>query len=121
VTILIVEDNALLAKHLARLFAARGLTTSVAQTLAAAADFLLYKAFDGICLDLQLPDGLGMDLLRSIKQGPHRNVPVVIITGSGNDADRQTAEKLGAAGFLTKPFPLADLAKLLENAMERAA
>ncbi|WP_151705268.1 response regulator [Nitrincola alkalilacustris] len=67
-----------------------------------------------ILLDLKLPKVDGLDVLREIKSHPSLcGVPVVVLTSSGEDRDIQTAYKLGANSYITKPV---DFAKFIEVA-----
>ena len=58
-----------------------------------------------ILLDINLPDISGIDLLTRIKQDDRfRRIPVVILTGSNEDADIQRSYDLGASTYLVKPI-----------------
>ena len=58
-----------------------------------------------ILLDINLPDISGIDLLTRIKQDERfRRIPVVILTGSNEDADIQRSYDLGASTYLVKPI-----------------
>ncbi len=59
---------------------------------------------DVILLDLNLPKVNGLDVLRAVKEDVGlKSIPVVVLTTSSNDHDRDTAYDLGANSFLTKP------------------
>jgi PAS domain S-box-containing protein len=102
--ILLLEDNETDA-DLTR----KGLTGSipncyieVAQTLKQASKILENStAFDIALLDMKLPDGTGMDLLIEIRQSGIR-MPVVILTGSGNEEVATAAMKAGADDYIVK-------------------
>jgi two-component system catabolic regulation response regulator CreB len=92
----------LLRPHLEQL----GYRVSLARTLAdARAVFATPSAaVDGLLLDLHLPDGSGLDLLRELRAAPeHRTLPVLVLTGDGDDRVLSTVRGLDAA-LLTKPF-----------------
>ncbi len=60
--------------------------------------------FDAMLLDLHLPDGSGLDLLRELRAtAATRSFPVIVLTAEGEDRILSEAEGLGA-GLLTKPF-----------------
>ena len=62
-----------------------------------------------ILLDVRLPDGSGMELLREIRQDPVlRVVPVIVLTSSDQAPDVQTAYQLGANSYLVKPISFED-------------
>jgi CheY-like chemotaxis protein len=55
-------------------------------------------------LDVSMPGMDGITLLSHIRQdNKFENLPIIILTGSGDDDERQRAEQLGIQGFLTKP------------------
>lgn len=61
-------------------------------------------------LDVNLAGLTGIDVLRSLKASPWARVPVVVLSGSADDADVQRCYDLGAAGYLTKPMGADELA-----------
>lgn len=62
-------------------------------------------AFDLLIIDVAMPDMDGFEAVRLIKQKPgYSELPVIILTGSGDTKIRVAAEQLGVAAFLTKPF-----------------
>ena len=104
--LLVVDDEPhiglLLRPHLERL----GYQVSLARTLAEARGALGYRAvrLDAMLLDLHLPDGSGLDLLRELRAAATtRAFPVIVLTAEGEDRILGEAEELGA-GLLTKPF-----------------
>jgi len=66
---------------------------------------------DVVLLDLRLPDGDGMDVLKTLK-GRHPEIAVIIITGYGQVQSAVEAMKTGAADYLEKPFEHLDKLKL---------
>lgn len=104
--LLVVDDEPhiglLLRPHLERL----GYVVSLARTLADARRALQGGApgLDAMLLDLHLPDGSGLDLLRELRAAAAtRAFPVIVLTAEGEDRILGEAEGLGA-GLLTKPF-----------------
>jgi two-component system, OmpR family, catabolic regulation response regulator CreB len=104
--LLVVDDEPhiglLLRPHLERL----GYQVSLARTLAEARGALGDRAvrLDAMLLDLHLPDGSGLDLLRELRAAATtRAFPVIVLTAEGEDRILGEAEELGA-GLLTKPF-----------------
>ncbi len=104
--LLVVDDEPhiglLLRPHLEQL----GYRVSLARTLAAARGVLANRSTppDALLLDLHLPDGSGLDLLREIRGAPTtRALPVVVLTAEGEDRVLGEARRLGAE-LLTKPF-----------------
>jgi DNA-binding response OmpR family regulator len=63
------------------------------------------QTIDVILLDIMMPHLSGLDVLDQLRQLPHRHsTPVIMLTGKGQDTDREQAARLGATDFLTKPF-----------------
>jgi CheY-like chemotaxis protein len=71
---------------------------------------------DLLLTDLMMPERTGLEVLEELAEMHHRReLPVVVLTAKGEDADRERALRLGAADFLTKPFsPKKLLARVLE-------
>jgi len=82
-----------------------GYRVSLARTLDEARHALrATPATDGLLLDLHLPDGSGLDLLRELRtQGGTQRLPVLVLTAEGEDRILREARRLGAA-LVTKPF-----------------
>ena len=104
--LLVVDDEPhiglLLRPHLERL----GYVVTLARTLAEARRALQGGdgPFDAMLLDLHLPDGSGLELLRELRSAAAtRAFPVIVLTAEGEDRILGEAEGLGA-GLLTKPF-----------------
>lgn len=92
----------LLRPHLEEL----GYRVSVARTIANARAVLAAPAagVDLMLLDLHLPDGSGLDFLRHLRStGEHRTLPVLVLTGEGEDNILSAVRELHAT-VLTKPF-----------------
>lgn len=63
------------------------------------------EAYDLVLLDIMMPHANGLDVLRQVRDLPHRTgTPVIMLTAKGQDADRERAAEYGATDFLTKPF-----------------
>ena len=104
--LLVVDDEPhiglLLRPHLEH----HGYRVSLARTLADARRSLSGRDGppDGLLLDLHLPDGSGLDLLRDLRQqGGTAQLPVLVITAEGEERILREARRLGAA-LVTKPF-----------------
>lgn len=69
---------------------------------------------DYIFLDLNMPRMNGKECLKELKKNERlQNIPVIIYTTSSSKADMEDTLKLGAAGFITKPFSLKELTDTL--------
>lgn len=102
--LLVVDDEPHIGVLLRLQFEQRGYRLSLARTLAEARQALAADAPDGLLLDLHLPDGSGLDLLGELRRGPRtRTLPVLVLTGEGDERVLRETDALGAT-VLTKPF-----------------
>ncbi|HXG97771.1 MAG TPA: response regulator [Gemmatimonadales bacterium] len=103
--LLVVDDEPHIGLVLRPFLEQLGYRVSVARTLEEARTALRASPpTDGLLLDLHLPDGSGLDLLRDLrKQGSTASLPVVVLTAEGEDRVLREARRLGAA-LVTKPF-----------------
>ena len=105
--ILIVEDEAVLRKHLARLLVREGYEVATAASCAEALDQLGRGSFEAMLLDLMLPDGDGLDLLAGIgAQRPRRTIVMTACSAPERDV---RARQLDVCRVLRKPLDLLQL------------
>lgn len=115
--ILLIEDNAGSRFGFVRYFTNEGYSVSAAATLAAANSSLEQHDFDAVVLDINLPDGNGIDFIPTIRsQTP--GIPIIVITGAGDAQLSVKALQNGADNFFTKPFDNAILMGVLRNLLE---
>lgn len=116
--LLIVEDNVELAGLLAKGLRAAGYEADVLSTVDDASAALRTTFYAALILDLSLPDGDGLALLREIR---HRDIPmpVLILTARGGLQDRVHGLRSGADDYLVKPFALEELIARLEAQLRR--
>jgi two-component system catabolic regulation response regulator CreB len=98
--ILIIEDEAGIAESLAYLLRLESFTVRHARRLAEGRE--LVAAADLIVLDLTLPDGSGLELLRQLRTTAR--TPVIILTSRDAEVDRVVGLELGADDYVVKPF-----------------
>jgi DNA-binding NtrC family response regulator len=119
--VLIVEDERGIREGLASAVEGLGHTALAAAGLGEARELLAREPVDAILLDIRLKDGSGLDLLRELRAGAHREIPVIVATAYG-DSDRTIeAMRDGAFDYLTKPFDLPVLLATLERAVKQRA
>lgn len=106
-TVLLVEDEPLLRRQLAAYLERHGAEVTLAPNLAAARSVLTGQPFEFALLDVHLPDGSGLDLLR--ERAFSANTGVVVMTAEGGVSGAVEAMKLGALNYLTKPFEPGEL------------
>lgn len=106
--ILLVEDDIPLAKGLKRSLHNESYAINWVEQGKEALTALLADDFDGVILDLGLPDIDGLQVLRSIKE-KHKNLPVLILTARDGVENKVKGLDLGAEDYLAKPFDIAEL------------
>ncbi len=109
--ILIVEDDLILLKHLARLFMREGYVVSTAATRAVALEQLSADTFDILLLDMKLPDGNGLDLLAEL--GPRCPPYSLLMTAFSTDESESHAQQLNVRHLLRKPVDLLELLNIV--------
>jgi DNA-binding response OmpR family regulator len=117
--LLIIEDNKQLAELLVKGLRAAGYDTDVLATAAEAHAALLTVSYAGLILDLGLPDGDGLAVLRELR---HRKdpLPVLVLTARGGLEDRVAGLRSGADDYLVKPFAFEELVARLEAQLRRS-
>lgn len=106
--ILLIEDNARLSELVANALTLDGFAVDVALTLREATELLELAAYDLILLDLSLPDGDGLSIIKSLSVRKS-TVPILVMTARGGLDDRLTGLNLGADDYLVKPFATEEL------------
>ena len=101
-TVLILEDEPLWRRHLVATLEKMGAEVTAVDSLARARLVLSEDTFDYALIDVNLPDGLGTDLLHQRIFGAHTNV--IVMTSEGGVSGAVEALRLGASDYLQKPF-----------------
>lgn len=114
--VLIVDDELLFAKAVARRLTRSGYVCEHAATLAAARTAREGFEPDLILLDLRLPDGSGLDFLRELREAS--KVPVIVMTAYGEVEDAVQAMKCAASDYLKKPLDLDELLLNVEKVLQ---
>lgn len=116
--LLVVEDNKQLSQLLAKGLQTAGYEADVLATAAEARTALMTTSYAALVLDLGLPDGDGLAILRELR---HRkdSIPVLVLTARGGLHDRVNGLRSGADDYLVKPFALEELVARLEAQLRR--
>jgi two-component system alkaline phosphatase synthesis response regulator PhoP len=118
-SILVVEDEASIATFVAAYLRNAGYTV---KTAASAQSALIELAGDSpalIVLDLNLPDGDGVELCRRIRKTS--DVPILMLTARDEDIDKIIGLEVGADDYMTKPFNPRELVARVKSVLRRAA
>ena len=117
--LLVVDDESIIRHSFRRVFASSEVEVVTAETLAEARLVFDREKPDVIVLDLQLPDGIGLDFFEYVRgEDPKR--PVIFLTAHGTADTAIEAMKRGAFDYLLKPIDLGRMSQLLEQAFESA-
>lgn len=116
--ILIIEDEIELQKVVQQALEKEKFLVESANNFKSALDKIISFDYDCILLDINLPDGNGMDLLREIKK-LHKQDAVIIVSAKDSVDDKVLGLNLGADDYLAKPFHLAELHARINSIMRR--
>jgi DNA-binding response OmpR family regulator len=106
--LLIVEDETGLRDSIRDYFAEEGTVCEFAADHRQALEKISLYRYDCIILDITLPDGSGLNIVRALKEGRHRD-GILIVSAKNSLDDRLTGLDIGADDYLTKPFHLSEL------------
>jgi two-component system, OmpR family, phosphate regulon response regulator PhoB len=121
-SILIVEDESALVELLRYNLEAAGYAVRSAMTGSTAEEALTEERFDLVVLDWMLPEISGIELCRRIRQRPEtRNLPVLMLTARGEEADRIRGLSTGADDYVVKPFSINEVLARVKALLRRAA
>jgi len=118
--ILVVEDEDSIASFVLKGLTAEGHTVERAETAAEGAALGMTYDFDLVLLDLMLPDGNGMDVLKRIRT-EKPDLPVIVVSALGEVDDKVNLLDAGADDYLVKPFAFAELAARVRAAGRQGA
>ncbi len=118
--ILVVEDEDAIASFVVKGLSAEGHTVERAETAAEGSALGMTYDFDLVLLDLMLPDGSGMDVLKRIRT-EKPDLPVIVVSALGEIDDKVNLLDAGADDYLVKPFAFAELAARVRAAGRQGA
>ncbi|HET8694945.1 MAG TPA: ATP-binding protein, partial [Aquabacterium sp.] len=121
--VLYVEDNPINSEIMAAILAFRPqIDISYAATLAEAKTALLKHSADLILLDVQLPDGSGLDLVEWLhRDGNQPDIPILVVSADASDESSRSAGRLGVAGYLHKPLDVTQTLSMIDHLLEPAS
>ena len=115
--LLLLEDDSALGNGISLALQAPGLEIRLCRTLAQARQAVAVERFDLLILDVNLPDGSGLELLAEVRKTS--SVPVILLTANDLEMDIVTGLESGADDYITKPFSLAVLRARLNARLRR--
>jgi DNA-binding response OmpR family regulator len=118
-TLLLVEDDANVARTLAERFSSEGFAVTHAGGVAAARAALQRQHFQAAVLDVGLPDGDGFEVAKHLREVSPQTA-MLFLTARGTPEDRIHGLELGADDYMTKPFAFRELLLRVQNMLKRA-
>lgn len=115
--ILIVDDDPNVAALLGVMLDRDGFDVATARNLRKAREALAVQSPDLLVLDINLPDGSGLDLLRTL---PEPRIPTILLTAHGEETDRIVGMELGADDYVVKPFSPREVMLRIRAVLRRA-
>lgn len=117
-SVLVVEDDAELARLLTGQLRAAGYAVEVEEDARTAIDLITTRPFDVILLDRMLPAIDGVDVLRRLRR-EKVDVPVILLTALGRLAERVEGLDAGADDYIVKPFEIDELIARIRTVLRR--
>jgi two-component system KDP operon response regulator KdpE len=117
--VLVVEDERPMARFVATSLAAHGHRVVEAASAREALQAAPLHNPELVLLDLGLPDGDGLDVVRALREWTR--VPIIVLSARGREEDKVAALDAGADDYLTKPFGLGELLARMRVALRHAA
>src|SRR4051794_38172453 len=125
-TLLLLEDDPVIRTFLADNLTADGYDLLVADTVRDAMRMLEFARPDLAVVDLKLPDGSGLDLIRQVREADgissrlDPTLPLVVLSASAGELDRVRGFERGADDYVTKPFAYGELRLRIAAVLRRA-
>ena len=116
----LLEDDETLGRGIAMALTGAEVSVVCRPSLAKAREALAQERFDLLILDINLPDGSSLDLLRQVRSGGDAT-PVILLTANDLELDEVTGLEAGADDYITKPFSLAVLRARVNAQLRRSA
>jgi len=118
--VLVVEDDETIRRILVTTLTAEKYFVDDASTLAAGTLLALQRFYDLVVLDLNLPDGNGLELIKKVRRAK-RTSPIIVLSGCSEEPSKIAALDAGADDFISKPIAMGELLARLRAALRRTA
>ena len=116
---LVVDDERPIRDLIARMLSGAGYRIVGVPSAEDAVATIEHEAVDVVLSDIHMPGSVsGLELLEAL-HSRRPSLPILLVTGSGNEANLREALDLGAAGFISKPFTATELRAKVSTALER--
>jgi two-component system phosphate regulon response regulator PhoB len=119
--ILVVEDEEAIREMLIMALGQNELNVTAVASAELALQTLADKTMDLLVLDWMLPGISGVELARRLKNDPHyKQLPIILLTARGEEADKIRGLEIGADDYMTKPFSPKELVARIKAVMRRS-
>lgn len=116
--VLVLDDDRAIRELVSDYLGENECRVTAVATGAELADAMAQETFDLVVLDLRLPGEDGLQIARKLRE--HSAIPILILTGRSDEADRVMGLELGADDYLTKPFSPRELLARIRALLRRA-
>ncbi len=117
--ILVIDDEELITKSLLKLLSKEGYNVTIARSGTGALENIKKIDFDLIVSDVRMPDLDGIETIKEIRSHLEKSnkklIPEILITGYADKDKYETAIDLKVAGYIYKPFDIADFLKVVKR------
>ncbi|MFH1748806.1 MAG: response regulator transcription factor [Planctomycetota bacterium] len=117
--ILVIEDDHAIRRGVVDALRVAGYDTLEAERADTGLDLALHREYDLLLLDLVLPRGDGLEILRMVRAA-RPTTPVIILTARGEEHDRLAGFQLGADDYVIKPFSVKELLARVTAVLRRS-
>ena len=120
--VLIIDDEFVICEVLSRIFVSENYSVRTRHTIEEGLQLCLQERPDILLLDVNLPDGSGLDLCSRLKADPRlKRIPVIILTGSTTEEEGRAAGlESGADNYAAKPFVVEDIVEMVKDLVGRS-
>ncbi|MEF2074770.1 response regulator transcription factor [Consotaella aegiceratis] len=119
IRIAVVDDEPVVQETLVAYLQNEGFRVAAADSASGLKRLLDRVNFDLVLMDIRLPDGDGLALMREIQE--RSRIPVILVTSKTAEADRVVGLELGADDYITKPFSMRELLARVHSVLRRTA
>ncbi len=120
--ILIVDDDHIMSKVMSRMFASEKYDVKLSHTAKDAMETCVKELPDLVILDINLPDGNGLDMCKEMKDSPRlKHIPVIMLTGDATTVDNKIQGlEYGAEDYILKPFIATEMLARVAGILKRS-
>ncbi len=120
IRVAVIDDDAGLVATIQSFLESRGFTVSCAYGGTSGIELVRQEKPDVVILDITMPDKDGRDVLIELKKNPDtKNIPVIVLTGKGEQFERDYGIDIGADDYIAKPYDSYMLLRAVNHAAQK--